>query len=310
MLTPEQKEARRSLVGASEVPSLVGLCDRPAPIDILQSKLGVDTFEGNEFTELGDALEEPIAQLWARRNGVKIRRHAMVRHPRFRHVGASPDFVVAAGEVLTPEDLNVEVKTAGMWAASEFGEELTDQVVPRYLGQAQVQMACLGVVATRLVALVAGELREYRIAFDKELADELCATADEWFRRHVVEGKPLEPDGSPAFTAYIASRFKKESGEVLTAPAEASAAFAEWRKLKAQAEELEARAAVAEQKVRMAVGNASEMVGDGWAVTLKEQERKTTDWKALCSSLGVEAATVEQFTKKSAFRVLRVKGVK
>ena len=306
MLTPEQKEARRSLVGASEVPSLVGLCDRPAPIDILQSKLGVDTFEGNEFTELGDALEEPIAQLWARRNGVSLQRHAMERHPRFKYVGASPDFIAAEGGQV----LNVEVKTAGLWAASEFGEELTDAVPPRYLAQTQVQMACLGVVATRLVALVAGELREYRIAFDKELADELCATADEWFRRHVVEGKPLEPDGSPAFTAYIASRFKKESGEVLTAPAEASAAFAEWRKLKAQAEELEARAAVAEQKVRMAVGNASEMVGDGWAVTLKEQERKTTDWKALCSSLGVEAATVEQFTKKSAFRVLRVKGVK
>lgn len=305
-LTVEQKEARRHFVGASEVASLVGLCESPAPVDILQSKLGVDTFEGNEFTELGDALEEPIAQLWARRNGVVIQRHAIAKHPRFKYVGASPDFVSRDGDGF----VNVEVKTAGRWAASDFGEPMTDEVPARYLTQTQVQMACLGVAATRLVALVAGELREYRIAFDKELADELCATADEWFRRHVVDGAPLEPDGSKAFSSFIASRFPKETGEVLTASAETSAAFAEWRKCKAQVEEFEARAAVAEQRVRMAVGVATEMHGDGWAVTLKEQERKSVDWKALCKSLGIEAATVEQFTKTNAFRVLRVKGVK
>lgn len=306
MLTEAQKEARRSAVGASEVASVVGLSNRPAPIDVLQSKLGVDTFTGNEWTELGDALEEPVAKLWARRAGVKIRRHARIVHPRYTHVAASPDFVGRFDGALE----NVQIKTVGRWAAGEFGEELTDEVPRDYWTQVQVEMACLGVVATRLVALVAGELREYRVTLDKDLAEELCSTADAWFRRHVIAREPIEPDGSKAFDGYIAARFPKESGEVIAAPADVEVAFAEWRRAKAQIKELEESADVAEQRVRLAIGSASEMVGNGWAVTLKEQTRRTVDYKGLVASLGVEESKVSEFTKQSAFRTMRVKGVK
>lgn len=306
MLTDEQREARRSAVGASEVASVVGLSNRPAPIDVLQSKLGVDTFNGNEWTELGDALEEPVAKLWARRAGVKIRRHARVIHPRFTHVAASPDFVARIDGAIE----NVQIKTAGRWAASEFGEELTDEVPRDYWTQTQVEMACLGVVATRLVALVAGELREYRVTLDKELTEHLCERADAWFRRHVIAREPIEPDGSKAFDGFIAAKFPKESGEVIAAPADIEVEFAEWRRVKTQIKELETHADAAEQRVRLAIGSASEMVGSGWAVTLKEQTRKTVDYKALVASLGVEESKVAEFTKQSAFRALRVKGVK
>lgn len=180
-MTPEQRtlwlEARRSGVGASDVPAICGLApwSDAHPLAVYLDKIGQLPPRTAPQLRAGQLLEPVVARLYEESAGVRLVEPdplPLSRHPDYPHFFASPDrFVVdAPGEA-------VEIKTAS--SGEGWGAPGTDEVPPYYLAQVQWQLYCLPVLrVVRVVVLVAGnDLREYAVTPHPELQAELADRA-------------------------------------------------------------------------------------------------------------------------------------
>lgn len=309
-MTPEHAKLRRTVVGASEVASVLGLTTMPPAAQVLRSKIDPDyQWGGNAATDMGSALESGLRELAAKTLGCVIEPAPWVRHPTLTYVGASPDGLCT----YAAWKRNLELKVCSMHSPyiAQWGDDGTDEVPHPYWTQAQVQMACTGLTETDMVALVAGELRMFRIPYDAETAALLCQGANDWYERHVLDGEPLAPDASEAYADLLAFRFPRDNGQVIQGDESAAAAVAAWRehreaRLAAEKAESEAYAVVT-----TLLGSAATLETSAGVVTYKSQASSPrTDWKALVATQGISQDVVDSFTARGSHRVLRIKGSK
>lgn len=309
-MTPEHAALRRSVVGASEVASVLGLTTMPPAAQVLRSKIDPDyQWTGSAATDMGSALEPGLRDLAAKTLGCVIKPAPWVRHPTLSYVGASPDGLCT----YSAWRRNLELKVCSMHSPyiAQWGDDGTDETPHPYWCQAQVQMACTGLVETDLVALVAGELRLFVVKYDAEAADMLCQGANDWYERHVLDGEPLTPDASEAYADLLAFRFPRDNGQVIQgdeSAAEAVAAWREHREARLAAEKAEAEAYAV---VTTLLGSAATLETSAGVVTYESQATAPRiNWRALVASQKIPHDVIDSFTVRGSYRVLRCKGVK
>lgn len=309
-MTPEYATLRRSVVGASEVASVLGLTTMPPAAQVLRYKIDPDyQWSGNAATDMGNALEPGLRDLAAKTLGCVITPAPWVRHPTLAYVGASPDGLCTYAAWRR----NLELKVCSMHSPyiAQWGDDGTDEVPHPYWCQTQVQMSCTGLVETDLVALVAGELRMFRIPYDAETAGILCQGANDWYERHVLDGEPLAPDASEAYADLLAFRFPRDNGQVIQgdeSAAEAVAAWREHREARLAAEKAEAEAYAV---VTTLLGSAATLETSAGVVTYESQATAPRiNWRALVASQKIPHDVIDSFTVRGSYRVLRCKGVK
>lgn len=333
----------RSLIGSTDIAAILGVSKYRSAWAVQRRILGLDTVDDWSPEMLrGLALEAPVARKFSTLSGLTIEPLERVETPHGRRwQRCSFDFASADGGL-------VEVKTASAYAyASAWGAE-PDGVPQDYLVQTQAQLEvtrrphawvpvlvvpesladlegamavldreqCAATLASMAALYLAlGEVRVYRVERDDEVGAAIVAACESWWARHIERRVLCEPsavDGDAIKALHPVERDPpRDASEV------------ESRDLDAYLEARAMRDAAAETvdeigaRLRLAMGDAESIIGDGVRATYRAQSPRT-DWKAvasealsLCGLHGVATREiVAKHTDAAGSRVLKVSAVK
>lgn len=281
--------ARREMLGASDVPAVLGRSPWMPAIDVWAlktSKYEESPDDVSEPMELGSELEPWLLEALAKRSGCPVKREGkLLRSKRWPHLGATLDGSII-GKRGTPLAAFagvlgvVEVKSAGGAFADDWvnpGDDSAGLIPEHYAPQVLTQLAVTGAPFAVFGVLMGGRGFRYRWCVKERNEAEIVEMAErtgEWWARHVLADSPPEPDGSERAADLIA-RLYPEQGGIVPLGGEAADYVDGLAKLKAEIKALELQKAQLDQALRMAIGGAS--IGelpDGRQVKLPTIKRK------------------------------------
>ena len=299
---PRWYERRRRGLGASEIATILHIVPYADASEwaLWQSKItgGGDGFT-SEKMRWGNLLENVVADEAARRLGVEITgRQVEVEHPDYPWAMAIID--ATYDEPAVPDDPGglIEVKTTG--------DRKWDSVPRHYEVQVQWQLEVRQVADAWVGCLHAGQrLSLWHIERDAELGAALMRIGGAWWRRHVLGGEPPPLDASPATAAALARRYP--AVPELTADLTVHRDLVrELHELAAAQRVLKQQRALAENRLRLLLGNADAGTVDGQvAVTWREHSRRELDRAALREE---QPQLVDKYTRAKTVRPLRLTG--
>lgn len=211
--TPEQLEERKKGIGGSEAASIFGHGFLSA-LELYFRKRGQinDDAEQDEAMYWGILLEEPIADAWAQRKGVKIRRVPVMQWSKDypwmfvsvdRHIMGDP-----AGPGL------LEVKNFNAWRGKELDEKDLDTVPLGVRIQAMHGLAVKGWAWAEIAILVGGNrLLSWRMERDED-AVQMLIEHERLFMEQVKAGIPPQPNHQAA--DVLAGVYRDGGGESIT----------------------------------------------------------------------------------------------
>ena len=165
-----------------------------------------DTFAGNQYTDLGQALEPVVAKWYGERHNVAVvEANALYQDEEYPFLLATPDYRLPDGSPL-------EIKTGSYRQSQkwELGKAPTE-----YLLQVQLQLRVLdksdGVLTAYLGDLE--HLPEVPVRYNSELFDLILERA-QGFMEKVI--KDIPPDPRPSDHQLLSRAMPRHEGEVLT----------------------------------------------------------------------------------------------
>jgi predicted phage-related endonuclease len=206
-------------------------------------------------------LESYVAGCYSRVTGRRIRKCGFRLDKAVPFFGANPDYLVCG------ESRLVEIKTAGIWAAREFGAsygeggEPTDAIPDHYLVQCAWQLGITRRDVCDLAVLIAGQdLRLYEVARDDVLIATLRIRAKDWWRDYVEADAPPPLTDSAADTALVNETYPTSSGEIIHATAELDDLAIQLRSVRSATKRLESQSTQLTNTIKEAMGEAAELV--------------------------------------------------
>lgn len=184
---------RRTGIGGSDVARICGVSPFGGPLTVWLEKRGeVPDRESSEAMELGEWLEEAIAQLFSKRTGYKVKpSNVVLRHQKHQFMLASIDRWVEDDTGATGV---LEVKNVGEYMAADWADE---QIPDYYMLQVQHYLCVTGLDYAWIAPLLGGNrLRPIRIDRNDALIDELIEI-ERKFWRMVEDATPPAIDDSP-----------------------------------------------------------------------------------------------------------------
>jgi putative phage-type endonuclease len=266
---------RRSAIGASEAPMLLGVSPFKGPMELFAEKLEVlERDAETDAMRWGKILEGPLAEHYAAETGRRLHdpgRYTLRRSRAVPFMVATLDReIVLAGDQPVPAPL--EIKTTAGYRFEDWDDEPPVHV----LVQVQHQLAVTGWAWASVAVLLGGRtFRWYDVARHDAFIAKLCEAELEFFAHLRTRTMP-RVDGSAGTKAALRALYPKEiSGLVVNLPGEAS----DWdtQRLEAIAALKVAEAAKdqAENKLRAALGEAEVgVLPNGVTYSYKASERK------------------------------------
>lgn len=197
-------EERRRYLGSSEVPAVCGVDPFKCAADIWAHKMGYVDQDDSDAALIGNLLEAPLIEEYARRVGAKsIDKPGTIRR-WYRQ--ATPDAIV--------DGINTQVKVVGFHMRHHWENGCPDYV------QAQVQseMDLTGLGLTDVVVLLGTEFRVYRIERDDVAIRKISAICDSFWRRFIVGREQPQFERSRNANAILARLHPRHEGEVQAVP--------------------------------------------------------------------------------------------
>lgn len=274
---PAWLRARRTLLGASDIASVLGLSPWAPAVETWArktAKVEDDAPEDmSEPMELGLELEDWLLGALQRRSGCPVERTGvLLRSTQHPHLGATQDGAVAVvrGTPLArsvPVDPGtvgtVEVKTAGGSFADQWdtpnGHRDVALVPAWYLPQVDCQLLVTGAPFAVFGALLGGRGFRFRwtvVLRNEARLTELAQRTKRWWEDHVIADVPPEPDGSEEAAALIARLYPDSNGGIITLPESSLEDVRIMREQKAIIDEATAKRDRAKQRLQMAIGSA------------------------------------------------------
>ena len=193
--TPEWFKAREGKLTASQFGQAAGLA--PGSRQALWRRImGLETFEGNEATQWGEA-NEPVALAAYEKLHQAVEQVGFVRHPEHEWLGASPDFLVGlegVGEIQCP-----------------FSKEIHKEIPAYYMAQIQGQMEITHRDWCDFVVWVPDGMRVWRVERSHEYWEWLhILLADfwTWVTAQVEPPRQSKPKSVPKVSITNDSLFK------------------------------------------------------------------------------------------------------
>ncbi len=296
-LTAEQLEERRTGIGGSDAAAVVGVDPYRTPLEVYLEKVGeAPERKDNAAMYWGRRLEDVVAEEWAKRTGLKVRRrNATLRHPKHPYMLAHVDRVVQGSKAI------LECKTAGAHMADQWGEPGTDEVPEPYLIQTQHYLAVLGYEVAYVAVLIGGrDFRTYEVPRDRELIEALQEIEGRFWKEHVEPRVP--PD--PRTIEDIRLRWPRhQPGKVVQADEDVQEAVSALAQVRRDLKALKAREAdlVAEIERYMADAEALEGPDGRTLATWKTVTQRRLDTKALREAHPDIARAFERETESRRF---------
>lgn len=318
-LSPEEKqfqEERRTTLGGTDQAAHLGFSTYRNAWDVAAEKKGLlPPWGGNERTDIGRLLEEPVAREYARRTNRKLRKcNEVVRDKIHPFLGGHPDRLVIG------EPAGVEVKTVG-WGFEKWSKPGEPLKVPRdYYVQCQHYMLVTGRSTWDLVALFGlQQIRWYTIVRNETVIRALREKGCEFWEKYVV-GPDLPPIEGKRAERWIRERFPAPTGPTfVVANAEQREIIVRWREAKQAAAKWKKEQEKFRLHMLVAIGDAEGIVADeGDIITAKKQKdtvELVTDFQELLvhyankHDFNIETEDIQKFTRplvtREGPRVLR-----
>lgn len=293
--SPEWLALRRTGIGGSDIGKILGVSKFGGPMTVFMEKraLSAPLIE-TEAMHFGKVLEDVVAREYAARSGRKVRRAAgFIRRPGYDWAYANVD---RWSDQPGTKRRVLEVKTAGVFGASDFGEPGTDQVPGDYLTQVQWYLACTGKDEADLAVLIGGQkFGQYEIPRDDELIDGMTEIAAK-FWSDTQAGRPPDIDGSEGSALYLASKYR-DTGTERPMDERLALLATQYAALKADVKAREAEIDLVGNQIRDAMGDDRWAEGSGVRVVYGERAGRTTvDWKAIANLTAYPESVVKEFT--------------
>lgn len=317
-LSAHQIHNRANAIGASDVSAILGLNPYRGPFDVwARFHLPDETVERHaddptrpDFRRWGDILEEPIAQEYARREGVEIRKLAddeTWRHPTKPYLIGHPD------RLLVDRRRGLEVKTANLRVAHRWGPEEQEVVPDEYRIQCASYMAMGEYERWDLAVLLGGsDYRTYRLKRDESIEGPMLEGVETFWEEN-IRGKVRPPIAtSPQAEQWIKRLFPRNTRPLIEDPSaellDLARLYASWRDTAKHAED---EKAVVGAKLREAIGEAE---GFRWgpkqrckATFRNSKDGVELDAKGLLAELNPPDELVQKYSRvKPGPRVLLV----
>lgn len=262
---------RRTYIGASDVPILIGISPYKTPYDLWLEKTGQkDPEPPTEVQSWGHRVEQLAADFYSEQTGRRLRRYNKVqRHRQWPFIAANPDRGVIG------ERRGVQVKSS--W------KPWPDGVPEAYQVQCQIEMAVMEWEADDIALLTGyGGFRPYEVLRDDLRIHRLITIVRAWWQRHIIDGVPPERTGR---------HVNALRGEDTMRASEVQAGWLrEHRAVSEAIGRLEARRSDVVDRIKRSMAGAARLDGKDYGVTATwtrpwSKEVAETDWKAVSAAL-------------------------
>lgn len=278
----EWLEARLSGISGSDVAAILGLSPFRSPLDVFCEKLRLVEGPAESLPmRVGKALEPFLVAEYNRQTGLEARPStALYRSSRYPWMLGTPDAFVAS------PSLGVEFKTASVRSERFWGDG-EDAIPDYYLTQIAWYAAITGIDTWNCAVLIGNsDFRIYTIRRDPGLEQLLIEKAQEFWEKHVLTQEPPALDGSSSCDAYLRARFPRSSASLRSSNPVEDALAAELARVRSELGELERQNAALEARMKLAIGEAQGIQGEGWRATWKRaKDSSVTDWESVVKHL-------------------------
>lgn len=291
---------RRTFIGGSDAPIIVGLSTFKSRFELYQEKTGqADPPDLSEVERVqwGILLEDVVAREFSRRTGLAVRRiNQRQVSKKYPWMVAQVDRRIVGGGIL-------ECKTTDAAMAPQWGPEDSEEIPPMYYCQIQHQMMVMGETFCQVAVLIGGnKMRIYRINRDEAFITALEEAESAFW--HLVQTMtppdPINPDEA-------ALRWAKTKAEPVEGSPIHGALAAEYQAINDQMKALETRQDTIKlelQKVLQDIGDTL-LVSGKPVVSWKSQITNRLDQKALKEEMPEIAAKYIRPSESRVFRVLK-----
>jgi putative phage-type endonuclease len=265
--------ARRSGIGSSDVPAILGLIEQNPPLKVYYDKLGRDVDDAGEAAYWGTVNEENVARRWAMQNRSVIRRVGLVAHEHHAHWMTTLDRRVTECPLDSSEQAPcaLEIKTRSVFKSAQWHAGAPDDVTAQVLWQIIVN----GYEHMHYAVLIGGnDYHQGTIRADeyRDVIDDITTAVDKFWHDHVQAQVPPEPTGDGEALAKLFRRLHPTRSGAVDIDRHGDALDALLDYNRHQREESAARKAKAAAKARMiaALGDAqSALIGGERAYSLE-----------------------------------------
>jgi len=292
-------EYRRSGIGGSDAPGILGMNPYSSAINVYMDKLGLaPEKEETEAMWLGTKLEPIIAERFEQKTGKKtMRRNFLFQHAEHPWMLANIDRWVVG------EDCGLEIKTTSMMNRSDFEG---GQIPQSYYAQCAHYMAVMDVRKWYLaVEVLNKDFHVFEIERNDDEIATLIATEKAFWEENVLLQNPPAPDGSERAGELIKSRFPSGRGDGLLVPLYGlEDDIARYKELDAAIKGLEKEQEAIKQRIQMEIGEADGGQASGWMVRWKTVTTNRLDTDRLKKE---QPETYAKYVKTSESRRFEVK---
>lgn len=275
-------ERRRGL-GGTDAAAILGVHPWKTAFEVWAEKTGrMPDVEQSKAMKWGNLLEDPIAEEYMRQTGRKLwKPDRLMAHPTHACIIGTPDRLVIG------EERGVDVKTSGAYQMKHWGTEETDEIPRHYIVQAAHYMAITGFPLWDIFVLIGGnDDRLYTIKRDLTFEKILISRLVEWWDRHIVHDEEPPVDQSETAAAYIAQMYPEHAAPRIAATTECQEIGEALCTVTSQIKELEKEKETYRNQLKLAIGPAKGMDGNGWRATWCGGNEKTVvDHEALAKNL-------------------------
>jgi putative phage-type endonuclease len=286
---------RQAGIGGSDVAAILGLSPYKTAVDVWLSKTQPPPADDqmSEAAYWGITLEDVVAKEYARRTGAKVQRfNELLTHPSEPWMianidraivtqGRRPSVCQSTGWLQGIDGL-LECKTASTFKSSEWGVDGDEEAIPtHYAAQGMWYLAVTGAPWIDFACLIGGQrFVTKRLHRDEATIDALMQRCSDFWHNHV-----LARNQPPASTS--ADLPPEDNGQAVEADEEALIAFNDAYALRQQIAGLEKQLEPLVERIKLKLGQHSELRIDGKPVLTWRQaaDSTKTDWKAVASSL-------------------------
>lgn len=293
---------RQAGIGGSDASAVLGLSRWKGPIDVWLDKTKEITQDdgASEAAYWGTVLEDIVAQEFAKRTGLQVRRrNAILMHD-------AHDFILAnIDRELVGQKVGLECKTASAYKKEEWS---ADEIPAEYIVQCQHYMAVTGYEAWWIACLIGGNQFVYkRIDRDEEFIEMLLAAEVDFWNRYVVGGEMPPVDGSDASKNALHDFYPNaEAGAEIILDAEQDSLLQERLGLMELKDDCEAKIQTIDNQIKAAMGENETAVGQHFSVKWGNVSRTTVDSKRLKAE---QPDIYQQYSKTSTSRTFKVKEI-
>jgi putative phage-type endonuclease len=280
---------RNKSLGGSDVGAILGMNEYSSPYTVWAEKTGkLPSFEGNEWTRLGNDLEGYVAERFCEVSGLKVvKDNATWRNSKYQHLHANIDRKIVGMKAGLECKLTSEFN-AKKYKNGEFPDRFYAQCV-EYLAVTELERWFLAVLIygkgikiyqmTRISDDTVPEWCEASLYIEDGEIEALVNTTADFWNNYVLTNTPPIADGSKSTSETIQTIYSESNGDTVSLMAYESD-LRQFMEYKTLIDNMEKQKDEVANRIKAYMGEASIGEARKYKVSWNSSVRNTFDHKS------------------------------